>query len=239
MPFSLEMLPWKTTFVLTGCYFASFFFFLAWRLFSRSAPPLIFSECWADFWESMKGVLFRFFAFGFTGWIFFSLGWSRVYRTGFNWDNALYIAFSFFLYIVLTDYIRYWTHRWMHESRRWYSSSHASHHLSTVVTPLTAFTNPPVLFSLWFSFIPQLLTLVIPVHTAVYFWANIVLGLQIIIQHIGLELVPRKLLLAPGFKQIYFFEHHRLHHERPRSNYGTFFKMWDRWHGTAHPGNYS
>jgi sterol desaturase/sphingolipid hydroxylase (fatty acid hydroxylase superfamily) len=120
----------------------------------------------------------------------------------------------------------------MHEWDWAYPFFHSAHHESKTVTPATAMAIPPIGMNLTFSISPILLTPFIPISILGFFIVNFLLQFQIILCHYGYELVPERVRSFPLLRHIYFYTEHIEHHREERSLYGTFFKIWDRWHRT-------
>jgi sterol desaturase/sphingolipid hydroxylase (fatty acid hydroxylase superfamily) len=152
-----------------------------------------------------------------------------------RWD--LHPAWGFVLNVVAFDWLFYWNHRLLHAPVFW--PLHKVHHTASELDLFVTSRN-----SLWTSFF------------IVYFWANgamifflkdpsgLLLGAALTS---ALNLWSHSRLWSdriPVLSRMLSFilitpKDHAVHHGRSSLgwNYGATFKLWDRIHGTLHPGS--
>ena len=144
-----------------------------------------------------------------------------------------YWVFSLAFLILAHDTYFYWMHRLMHHPKL-YRRFHLVHHKSTNPTPYTSFSFHPLESVLEFAIIP-VLTLVLPVHAAVFFLFTLWSILFNVLGHTGYEISPSGFTRHRLFKWLNTPTHHNMHHHQARFNYGLYFNFWDRVMGTNHP----
>lgn len=144
-----------------------------------------------------------------------------------------YWFFSLTVLIVAHDTYFYWIHRLMHHPQL-YRRFHLVHHKSTNPTPYTSFSFHPLESVLEFAIIP-VLTMILPIHAAVFFLFTLWSILFNILGHTGYEIAPSGFTRHRFFKWLNTPTHHNMHHHHARFNYGLYFNFWDRVMGTNHP----
>lgn len=159
-------------------------------------------------------------------------GWLTIYWS-FKKAGPVYLVLSLALMLVAHDAWFYWTHRAMHH-RRLFRLFHHTHHLSRTPTPWTAysFSVPEALVQA--AFVPLFL-LVVPMHEV---GLALFLGIQIVLNvigHSGVQFHPAAFGPGRWLGWATTTTHHDLHHETGRSNYGLYFRWWDKLMGTEHP----
>ncbi|MBI1226373.1 MAG: hypothetical protein GC192_14160 [Bacteroidetes bacterium] len=145
----------------------------------------------------------------------------------------VYWFLSLAFLIVAHDTYFYWMHRLMHHPKL-YRRFHLVHHKSTNPTPYTSFSFHPLESVLEFAIIP-VLTLILPVHAAVFFLFTLWSILFNVLGHTGYEISPSGFTRHRLFKWLNTPTHHNMHHHHARFNYGLYFNFWDRVMGTNHP----
>ena len=152
-------------------------------------------------------------------------GWTKVYldvnQYGWPWLIA-----SGLIYIVVQDAYYYWLHRVMHHPSL-FSWTHAAHHRSRQPTPFASFSFawPEAAASAWL--LPAL-TFVVPIHPAVILVLLTVMTLAAVFNHCGWEVMPNWMVRGPVGSQLITATHHNLHHTHYDTNYGLYFRAWDR-----------
>jgi ornithine lipid hydroxylase len=145
------------------------------------------------------------------------------------WPTALHPVLQVFLLLSISDFFRYWYHRWMHESEfmwRWHAVHHSSERLywfnGTRSHPLEGLVSS-FLWAIPFAFVQA------PVE--IVFVTSLVGRTIGRFQHTNLDV-----LLGP-FDYIFSSpKNHRYHHskkiEESNSNYGGDVIFWDHLFGT-------
>ena len=146
-------------------------------------------------------------------------------RYGWWWLPA-----SALLYLAVQDAYYYWSHRAMHH--RWlFAWTHRGHHLSREPTPFASFAFDATEAAATAWLLPAL-TFVVPIHVGVALFLLTLMTLSSLMNHCGFELWPQAFVRGPVGRWLITATHHSLHHTRYRTNYGLYFRLWDRWMGT-------
>ena len=151
-----------------------------------------------------------------------SLGIFNIYEDR-NSFGFLYYLFSFILIIALHDTFFYWTHRLLHIP--WvYQKIHSQHHQSKTPTALSAYNFSIGEGFLHFMFLPLVL-LFFPFHIDVVLFFLYFHSIYNLVIHSGINVVSGNnmfiSLLAAN-------NHHDIHHEKNRGNFGLYFNFWDK-----------
>lgn len=141
-----------------------------------------------------------------------------------------YIPASILVYLFLHDTWFYWTHRLMHH-RRLFPVIHRVHHQSRPPTPFAAFSFHPYESIIGAFFLP-LLAMWIPIHVGAILFILTLMTLAAVFNHCGWEIFPKWWLRSWPGRNLITAAHHDLHHKNPRTNYGLYFRFWDRVMGT-------
>jgi Delta7-sterol 5-desaturase len=127
----------------------------------------------------------------------------------------------------------YWLHRWMHQPRI-FRIVHKVHHDSNITSPWTAFSFHPLEGVLQAVFLPLLL-MVLPMHLYVIILQLTIMTLSSVINHLDIEIYPKRFYKHFLGKWLIGATHHSLHHKQFKYNYGLYFTFWDKWKGTESP----
>jgi len=159
-------------------------------------------------------------------------GWITIYK-GFQKVGPLYLVGSLALMLVAHDTYFYWVHRAMHH-RRLFALFHRTHHLSRTPTPWAAYSFAVPEAIVHAAFVPLFL-LFVPMHGLGLLAFGIVQILRNVMGHAGAEV--HSAAFGPGrwLGWNNTTTHHDLHHETGRTNYGLYFRFWDKLMGTEHP----
>ena len=134
-----------------------------------------------------------------------------------NWG---FIALSIVSFLMFTDCLIYWIHRWLHH--RWvYKYIHKGHHKWKVPTPFASHAFHPIdgfMQSLPYHIYP----FIFPLHKVVYLVLFVFVNIWTVSIHDGYYHVPA--LLKPFINGS---AHHTDHHLFYKYNYGQFFTLWD------------
>jgi len=166
---------------------------------------------------------------GVLAWGWRERGWTRIYSDVGDWP-LWWLPLSFLLCLLLHDTWFYWTHRLMHRPA-WFKAMHAVHHDSRPPTAWAAMSFHP-LEAITGAVVVPVLVLVLPLHIGVVGLLLAVMTLMGVTNHMGWELFPRWLVHGPAGRWLITASHHQLHHDRYRTNYGLYFRLWDRLCGT-------
>ncbi|MEL6362663.1 MAG: sterol desaturase family protein [Pseudomonadota bacterium] len=142
----------------------------------------------------------------------------------------VYLPISVFIYLAIHDTYFYWTHRAMHH-RLLFKPTHLTHHRSHQPTPWAAFSFHP-----WEAFISSwaipIAAFFIPLHTGALMALLVIMTYCGVANHSGWEIIPRSFLNGPIGRWLITASHHNVHHTKYRSNYGLYFRFWDKVCGT-------
>lgn len=166
-------------------------------------------------------------------WVLHNGAWFDTYEPLDSPANLARFVWSFGLFLVILDAVRYWTHRAYHIPII-YRHVHSLHHRTLSPTPFSAFCAHPVEAVVSMS-TPILVMLVVKVHYLVpllYSWFALATDIE---RHLGHDFFTRWTTKVPLLRQITFSGFHDFHHTNPDKNYSNLFCWWDHWMGTAHP----
>jgi hypothetical protein len=108
--FTFKNFPYLNYFLFYSLYIFSFITYYFIHL--KNHHSFNWEEIWNDFYDGTRGFLFRFFFFSLIFYILERTNWSELYRGNrFSRYEIPYTIFAVMIYILLADYIRYWTHR--------------------------------------------------------------------------------------------------------------------------------
>ncbi|MDT8410587.1 MAG: sterol desaturase family protein [Wenzhouxiangellaceae bacterium] len=141
-----------------------------------------------------------------------------------------YIPLSIFIYLFLHDTYFYWTHRLMHRPAL-FPVMHKVHHQSRPPTPFAAFSFHPY-ESVISAIFPPLMALFIPIHVGAILFILTLMTMAAVFNHSGYEIFPKWWLRSWPGRHLITAAHHDLHHRYLRTNYGLYFRFWDKLMGT-------
>lgn len=152
-------------------------------------------------------------------------GHSKLYWDASNdpwWYNIVIIG----AFILFTDCLIYWIHRWEHTFPLIYKYVHKNHHKWLVVTPFAAFAFSPL--DGWAQALPyHFFVYLFPIQTRLYIALFVVVQGWAVNIHDGVDFVGSR-LGSGSSKYINGALHHYIHHTRFDYNYGQYFTFWDR-----------
>jgi Delta7-sterol 5-desaturase len=154
-------------------------------------------------------------------------GYGRVYSNveDYGWG---YFFFSIAWFLVFTDFLIYWAHRFLHVQPlyKWF---HALHHHFFEPTPFAAYAFHPI--DGFVQGVPyHIFTFLFPFHTWLY------LGMMVAVQFWTICIHDRLDLAGTGDSWRYIIngaQHHTLHHTHCKVNYGQYLTWNDRIFGTS------
>jgi sterol desaturase/sphingolipid hydroxylase (fatty acid hydroxylase superfamily) len=220
-------------YVLLACLSSAIFYVWFRRLWKRhiASKPATATQI---NWEIVYSMRTVFVFGGVAAFMSFALfcGWTRIY-----WRVADY-GWTWFLLsipamIFLHDTYFYWMHRLLHHPRL-FRRVHRVHHLSVSPSPWSGY-SVSTLEALVLGSIGPIIVFVLPVHPLAF---TLFMGWQIaftVFAHGGYEIFPQRFLRTWLGRLLITPTHHVLHHEKPRTNFGLYFSIWDRLAGTTDP----
>ena len=145
------------------------------------------------------------------------------------------IAGTLLTFIMFTDFIIYWIHRWLHHPLI-YKNIHKPHHQWKVPSPFASHAFHP-LDGFAQSLPYHIYVFLFPMHKFVYLLLYVLVNVWTVSIHDGDYRVPK--FLKPFINGS---AHHMDHHVYYNYNYGQYFTLWDRIGGsfrypTAYEGN--
>ena len=166
---------------------------------------------------------------GVVAWGWQNHGWTRIY-TDVHAFPLWYLPVSVLLYLLAHDAWFYWTHRWMHVPAL-FRRMHAVHHASRPPTAWAAMSFHPLEAITGAVVIPALVFL-LPIHVGALGLVLAIMTVMGVTNHMGWEIWPRWVWQGPLGAWLITASHHQRHHERYASNFGLYFRHWDRLCGT-------
>ena len=137
-----------------------------------------------------------------------------------------YLFFSIPLYLFIHDTYFYWTHRLMHH-RTLFPIFHSVHHESRQPTPWAAFSFHPYESVIGAVILP-ILVFVIPIHVGAILFILLLMTVVSVTNHSGYEILPDPVLRGLIGRHWISAAHHNRHHLNYRSNFGLYFRFWDK-----------
>lgn len=180
-------------------------------------------------WSLLAAVIYGLPA-GVAAHLWATRGLTRIYA-----DAAAmplwWLPVSVLVYLAIHDAWFYWTHRAMHHWPALFRSAHAVHHESRPPTAWAAMAFHPweAISAAWL--IPAL-TFLIPIHVGALIVVLSVMTFFGVTNHMGWEIFPRAWVNGWFGRHVISASHHHLHHSNYQSNYGLYFRFWDRLCGT-------
>ncbi|HVK97181.1 MAG TPA: sterol desaturase family protein, partial [Flavisolibacter sp.] len=101
-------------------------------------------------------------------------------------------------------------------------------------SPWTAFSFHPLEGLLQAIFLPALLFLM-PMHLYVLIFQLTFMTFSSVVNHLDIEIYPKKFNKHSVGKWLIGATHHSLHHKQFKYNYGLYFTFWDKWKKTESP----
>lgn len=141
-----------------------------------------------------------------------------------------WLPVSFVLLLIVQDTHYYWTHRLLHH-RQFFSWAHAAHHRAKEPSPFASFAFDPAEAALTAWLLP-VLAFLIPLNVWMLAVLLTVMTAAAVMNHCGRELWPDAWIRSGLGGQIITATHHSRHHSHMKTNFGLFFRTWDRWCGT-------
>jgi sterol desaturase/sphingolipid hydroxylase (fatty acid hydroxylase superfamily) len=180
-------------------------------------------------WSLLSAAIYGLPA-GIVAHLWVTQGATRIY-TDMSAMPLWWLPVSVFLFLAIHDTWFYWTHRAMHHWPSLFRAAHAVHHESRPPTAWAAMAFHPweALSAAWL--IPAL-TFLIPIHTGALVTVLMIATFFGVTNHMGWEIFPRRWVEGWFGRHVISASHHHVHHERYNTNYGLYFRFWDRVCGT-------
>ncbi len=159
-------------------------------------------------------------------------GFTKIY-TDIDQYSLWWLPVSLIASMLIAETYYYWVHRWLHLPRV-FKLIHKVHHQSKITSPWTAFAFHP-LEGIILSLALPITMMIVPLHPVVILVELSVMTLSSVINHLDIELYPKKFHLHPIGKWIIGATHHGLHHKNPKYNLGLYFTFWDKFKKTESP----
>ncbi|KAL4096297.1 hypothetical protein PRIC1_009658 [Phytophthora ramorum] len=148
-------------------------------------------------------------------------GYSKTYSE-FGKYGYTFEALSVFYFIMFTDMLIYWFHRWLHHPLV-YATLHKPHHKWIICSPFSSHAFHPLdgyIQSLPYHFFIMLF----PIHRGLFLTLFMAVNFWTISIHDGFYLSHNKIVNGAL--------HHSVHHELFRYNFSQYVTLWDRLGGT-------
>jgi len=146
---------------------------------------------------------------------------------------AWYLPLSVLVYLFVQDTWFYWTHRAMHHWPSLFRLAHKVHHDSKPPTAWTAMSFHPI-ESVSGAIVIPILVFFVPIHLAMLGVVLTIATVMGVVNHMGWEIFPRRLVHSQFGAGVITASHHERHHEDYRCNFGLYFRFWDKVCGTDH-----
>lgn len=141
-----------------------------------------------------------------------------------------WLPVSFLLLLVVQDTHYYWTHRLLHH-RSVFAWAHAGHHRARDPSPFASFAFDPAEAVVTAWLLP-LLAFLIPLNIWMLAILLTVMTATAVMNHCGWEMWPDRWVRSGPGAQLITATHHSRHHTHIKSNFGLYFRFWDRIFGT-------
>jgi sterol desaturase/sphingolipid hydroxylase (fatty acid hydroxylase superfamily) len=176
-------------------------------------------------WSLLSAIIYGLPS-GIVAHLWVTQGMTRIY-TDVAAMPIWWIPVSIFLFLAAHDTWFYWTHRAMHHWPALFRAAHAVHHESRPPTAWAAMAFHPweAISAAWL--IPAL-TFVIPIHYGALMAVLLIATFFGVTNHMGWEIFPRRWVDGWFGRHVISASHHHVHHERYQSNYGLYFRFWDK-----------
>lgn len=153
-------------------------------------------------------------------------GYSKLYDNVADHPQGwFYIVLSIVTFMMFTDCLIYWAHRWLHH-RLIYKYIHKDHHKWIVTTPYASHAFHPI-DGFTQSLPYHIYVFLFPMHKLVYLTLYIFVNIWTVSIHDGDFRIPK--FLEPFINGS---AHHTDHHLYYNYNHGQYFTLWDRLGGT-------
>jgi sterol desaturase/sphingolipid hydroxylase (fatty acid hydroxylase superfamily) len=159
-------------------------------------------------------------------------GWTKLYMDIYELP-VWWLPASLLIAMIVHETYYYWLHRLMHHPKI-FRIVHKVHHDSNITSPWTAFSFHPFEGIIQAIFLPLLL-LVLPMHLYVLVFQLTIMTFSSVINHLDIEVYPKKFHKHLLGKWLIGATHHSLHHKQFKYNFGLYFTFWDKFKKTESP----
>lgn len=217
---------------VSGLFYGLFYIFFKEQFWHRKISQRLRPK--GQHWEEIKWSALTSIIFALSGvvlvWMY-QMGYTAIYQ---GQEYAIWYSIaSLLLALFIHETYYYWLHRWMHRPKV-YRIIHKVHHDSIVTSPWTAFSFHP-LESILQAIVVPFLVLFLPMHAVAVLSMLVIMTISATINHLDIELYPKKFERHFIGKWIVGATHHSLHHSKFVENYGLYFTFWDKWMDTESP----
>jgi len=219
--------------VIAGLFYGVFYLWFPthWqqrKINNKSYKPEQFKK--EVLWSTLTAFIFAIA--GAVAFLLWQKGFTRVY-TDVNAYPLWWLPLSLVIAMLAHETYYYWLHRWMHHPPV-FRIVHRVHHDSNITSPWTAFSFHPLEGFFQALFLPLLL-LVLPMHLYVLLLQLTIMTFSSVINHLDIEIYPKKFHKHLLGRWLIGATHHSLHHKQFKYNYGLYFTFWDKWKKTESP----
>ena len=217
-------------FLIAGLFHAAFYIWFPQHWQQRKVNRHSYKS--GQFKKEMSWSVITAFIFALAGAITVVL-WQKGFTMLYTEAGAYplwWIPVSLLISLLLHETYYYWLHRWMHRPAI-FRIVHKVHHDSHITSPWTAFSFHPLEGLLQAVFLPVLL-LLLPMHLYVLVFQLTLMTFSSVINHLNIEVYPRKFHRHFLGKWMIGATHHALHHKQFKTNFGLYFTFWDKWKNT-------
>ena len=156
-------------------------------------------------------------------------GGTKMYLDPTAW-SLWWLPLSFVLLLVVQDAHYYWTHRLLHH-RRLFSWAHAGHHRARDPSPFASFAFDPA-EAVATAWLLPVIAFLVPLNIWMLAVLLTVMTATAVMNHCGWEMWPDRWVRSGPGAQLITATHHSRHHTHMKTNYGLYFRFWDRVFGT-------
>lgn len=150
-------------------------------------------------------------------------GYAKTYTDWGDYGSA-YTVWSVVWFLLFTDMLIYWFHRWLHHPLL-YAPLHKPHHKWIVTTPFASHAFHPV--DGYIQALPyHIFVMCFPIHRTLFLALFLAVNYWTISIHDGLHIADNWWVNGAA--------HHAVHHEKFVYNYGQYLTLWDRLGGSFH-----
>jgi len=160
-------------------------------------------------------------------------GYTSVYTDIAQYGGWLYCTGSILIAMFIHETYYYWLHRWMHHPKV-FKLIHKVHHESKSTSAWTAFSFHPIEGLLEALILPTII-FILPLHPYAIVTHLTIMTLSAAVNHLDIEIYPRKFYNHPLGRWLIGATHHSHHHRYFRFNFGLYFTFWDKWAHTESP----
>ncbi len=220
-------------FLIAGLFYLIFYYWFPQKWINQKINKKEYKS--NQFKKEVKWSMITAFLFALAGatlLVLWQNGYTKIYTTVAEYP-LWWLPVSLLIAMLLHETYYYWLHRWMHLPGI-FKIVHKVHHDSNITSPWTAFSFHPLEGVLQALFLPILL-LFLPMHVYVILLQLTIMTFSSVINHLDVEIYPRKLHHHLIGRWLIGATHHSLHHKQFKYNYGLYFTFWDKWKHTESP----